>query len=270
VDVTFIILTWNSEKFIHKCLKTLIASLQATNLEFEVFVVDNGSKDNTVNLINEFYSQYPDSINPIFLEKNTGTTYSRNLALKQAKGKYICCLDSDMEVNPGVIQKLIKTLQSNQQIGLVVPKLVYPTGQLQKSTDIFPTVFNKIYRYFFLKRIEFNEHRKSRSLIQITEPFEVDYAISAMWVFKRELLDKIGLLDEKIFYAPEDVDYCLRIWKAGYKILYDPSVSCIHHCQEISRGFKFNQATINHIKGLLYYFKKHRYFFVNPKYALKQ
>ena len=269
MDITFVILTWNSDKFIQKCLETLFSSLQTTNLEFEIFIVDNGSKDNSINLINEFHLQYPSIIKPIFLEKNTGTTYSRNLALKRSTGKYVCCMDSDMEVSPNVIPKLIQTLEQNQHTGLVVPKLLYESGQLQKSTDAFPTVFNKLYRYFFLKLIESNEHKKSSVSHQIKEPFEVDYAISAMWVFRRELLDKIGFLDEKIFYAPEDVDYCLRIWKAGYKILYDPSISCIHHCQEISRGFKFNQATISHIKGLLYYFKKHRYFFISPKYAVK-
>lgn len=269
MDISFVILTWNSEQFIQKCLETLATSLQSTKLQFEVFIVDNGSKDNSVKLINELQRQSPNIITPIFLEKNTGTTFSRNLAFKKATGKYLCCLDSDMEVSSDVIPTLIQTLEDNKHAGLVVPKLLYPSGQLQKSTDAFPTIFNKIYRYFFLKLIESNEHKKSMATQQLNEAFEVDYAISAMWLFRRELIDKIGLLDEKIFYAPEDVDYCLRIWKAGYKIMYVPSISCIHHCQEISRGFKFNQATISHIKGLFYYFIKHRYFFISPKYVVK-
>ncbi len=270
MDISFVILTWNSDKFIQKCLETLIASIQTTKLKIEVFIVDNGSNDNSVNLINELQRNSPNIIKPIFLEKNTGTTFSRNLAFKKAKGKYVCCLDSDMEISSKVISTLIETLEQNKQAGLVVPKLLYPSGQLQKSTDAFPTIFNKVYRYFFLKLIESNEHKKEEDTPQqLNKPLEVHYAISAMWLFRRELLDKIGFLDEKIFYAPEDVDYCLRIWKSGYKILYVPYVSCIHHCQEISRGFKFNQATISHIKGLFYYFIKHRYFFISPKYVTK-
>jgi len=82
-----------------------------------------------------------------------------------------------------------------------------------------------------------------------------------MWILKREILEKIGLLDEKIFYSPEDVDYCLRVWKAGYTVLYNTNASCIHHAQEISRGLRINSTTVKHIIGLLYYFRKHKYCF---------
>ncbi|MCK4486712.1 MAG: hypothetical protein KAU38_08130 [Desulfobacterales bacterium] len=78
------------------------------------------------------------------------------------------------------------------------------------------------------------------------------------------MLQVIGLLDEKIFYAPEDVDYCLRTWRVGYKVLYDSRVSAIHHAREISRGIRINRATISHIKGLLYYFMKHKYMLRRP------
>ena len=91
----------------------------------------------------------------------------------------------------------------------------------------------------------------------------VDYAISAFWMFRRDVLEKVGLLDERIFYSPEDVDFCIRIWKAGYCIKYFPQVSVIHDAQEISRakGVKINIFTLSHLKGLLYLFLKHRYLF---------
>ena len=74
------------------------------------------------------------------------------------------------------------------------------------------------------------------------------------------------MLLEKIFYAPEDVDYCLRIWKNGLGILFVPAITVIHNAQEISRGFKLNKATIEHIKGLGYLFWKHRYFLKKPTF----
>jgi len=69
------------------------------------------------------------------------------------------------------------------------------------------------------------------------------------------------LLDERIFYSPEDVDYCIRIWRAGWQIHYMPSVSVVHDAQEISRpkGLGINKFTIRHAKGLAYLFVKHRY-----------
>ncbi|MCP4110211.1 MAG: glycosyltransferase family 2 protein [Desulfobacteraceae bacterium] len=261
MDISVVLLTWNSEKYISKCLDSLCSDLRETRFAYEIFIVDNGSKDRTTDIIHEFREAYPENIIPIYLEKNTGTTFSRNLALKKAKGKYVAVMDSDVEVFRGTFEQLITTLDEKEEVGLIAPRLLYPNGNLQKSTDVFPTVFTKVCRYFFLKYIE---QRDNKHNIE-ARPREVDYAISAVWILKREVVGKVGLLDEKIFYAPEDVDYCLRVWKAGYKILYKPDVSCIHHTQEISRGLKINAATIEHIRGLFYYFRKHNYLLRSPK-----
>jgi len=260
MNISFVLLTWNSERYIEKCLDSVFADVSNSRFSFEIFITDNGSKDKTVEILNSFRKKYPDRINLIFLKKNMGTTYSRNLALKKAKGDFIIIMDSDVEVFPGTVEKLINTLGKNGKAGLTCPKLLYPKGTLQKSTDNFPTIFTKIFRYFFLKKIEKRDNRNLRLELR-----EVDYAISAMWVLKREVLEKVGLLDENIFYAPEDVDYCMRIWKAGYRILYNPDVSCIHHTQEISRGLKINRSTIAHVRGLFYYFRKHNCLFKRPK-----
>ena len=261
MNISFIILTWNSEGYIGKCLTSLFADLYESRFSLEIFVVDNGSKDSTIPIIKSFETKYPDHIIPIYLKSNRGTTYPRNLALKRAKGDYIIIIDSDVEILKGTIEKLINTHKNDEQVGLVVPKLTYPNGKLQKSTDNFPTIFTKFFRYFFLKKMEDN-------LTDNPGLREVDYAISAVWALKREVLARVGLLDENIFYAPEDVDYCLRIWRAGYKILYNPEVVVIHDAQEISRKIKINKATLSHIKGLFYYFRKHKYLFTRPTRSL--
>jgi len=260
MDLSFVILTWNSEKQIKKCLRSIFDDLYGKGLMFEIFIVDNGSTDDTVQIVELVGQDYPEHISIILLEKNMGTTYSRNIALKRAKGRFIVTMDSDVEVHPGVIITLIEIIRQNDEIGIIAPRLEYADGRLQKSTDVFPTVFTKFYRYFFLKLTERKEHRAP----DIAEIIEVDYAISAMWVLRRELLETVGYLDEKIFYSPEDVDYCMRVWKAGWKIAYTPMVSCIHHAQEISRGIKINRATLHHIQGLLYYFFKHNCLIVRP------
>lgn len=261
-DITFVLLTWNSEKYIENCLNSIVKAFIESKLTYEVFVVDNGSTDNTVPVLKSFNNKYPEIIRLILLDQNKGTTYPRNLALKQSKGNYICIMDSDVEIISGVIEKLIKNLDQGTDVGLSVPKITYPDGKLQKSTDVFPTITRKFYRYLFLKKIETVEDSRETQ-ISLTE---VDYAISAIWLFNRKIISNVGLLDEKIFYAPEDVDYCIRIWKAGYKVVYDNSITVIHHTQEISRGFRINKAFINHVKGLSYYFIKHRYIFRAPSF----
>jgi GT2 family glycosyltransferase len=261
MDISYVLLTWNSGKYIGKCLDSIFDDLEGRNRSFEIFISDNGSSDDTVPIIRSFQERYPNCIHLTCLGKNTGTTYPRNLALKQAKGRYIVIMDSDVELGKGIAAGLINLLKSDSRIGLAVPKLFYPSGSLQKSTDAFPTVFRKLFRYFFLKAIEKREDR----LAGKTSPYPVDYAISALWMMKREVLETVGLLDENIFYSPEDVDYCLRVWQAGYRIVYHPQLSAVHHTQEISRGLRISAATLNHIKGLIYYFKKHRYFLRKPE-----
>ncbi len=265
MDISFVLLTWNSEKYISKCLNSLFADMNKTQFSYEIFIVDNGSKDSTIQIVKSFKDKYPKHIFPIYLERNTGTTYSRNLALKKVKGEFIIIMDSDVEVCKGTIGQLIKTLAENEEAGLVAPKLVYPNYALQKSTDVFPTIFTKILRYFFLKFIE----KKQKNVSKHEQLCEVDYAISALWMLRREILDTVGLFDENIFCAPEDVDYCLRVWQAGYKVVYMPHITCVHHAQEISRGFKINRATFEHIRGLIYYFQKHKYVFRRPKIAYR-
>lgn len=268
MELSVVILTWNSERYITKCLQSVIGEIAHGSDSAEIHIVDNGSTDATPDMLKELHAAHPSLIFPTFLDTNTGTTYPRNLALKKASGRYICIMDSDVELSSGTFQHLITVLQRDSQVGLVAPRLTYPNGTLQKSTDDFPTISRKIERYFFLKRMEIREYEyHAHAGRHAGQEQEVDYAISAMWLFRHDLLDRVGLLDENIFYAPEDVDYCLRIWKAGYKILYSPGISCIHHTQEISRGFKITRATLHHISGLLYYFRKHHCFFTRPRFG---
>ncbi len=260
MDISVAILSWNSLGHLEKCLPKLINSLDGTGFIYEIFIIDNGSVDGSVEYLEELQKELPEKVKPIYLTHNTGTTYSRNLAFKKAKGRYIAVLDSDVEVSEGVFESLTKKLVSIPDVGIIAPKLVYPSGRLQKSTDAFPTISRKIVRFFFLKWIEKLESNRKQENIQ-----EVDYAISAFWLFRREILQEVGFLDEAIFYAPEDVDYCLRIKKHGKKIVYDSTVTAVHHAQEISRGLKLNKATLEHVKGLLYYYKKHKHCFFQPK-----
>jgi GT2 family glycosyltransferase len=260
MNLSIVILTWNSSKHIDNCLSSIFNSIENNSGQFEIFVIDNGSTDNSRNIVENYQKKYPDIVKTIFLDSNAGTTYSRNLALKQVSGKYVAVIDSDVIVSPGIFERLIRKLSASEDIGLIAPKLIYGNGHYQKSTDFFPTLSSKAYRYFFLKNIE-----KAEGQVGQSEGF-VDYAISAFWLFRKSLLSDVGFLDEKIFYAPEDVDYCLRIWQEGYGVYYFPEVEAIHNAQEISRGFRINKGTFEHLKGLGYFFKKHKFFLKKPHF----
>ena len=255
--ISTVILSFNSARSLRRCLDDLIAALQPFDQPCEVVIVDNGSRDDSPAIIREYMRSHPSLVRAHFLEKNTGTTVSRNLALRSVTGRYIQVLDSDAYVNHAALSELMRVLAADARTGIAVPRLFYGSGSFQLSCDVFPTLFHKLRRFLFLRRMEAMEQH----LQAVTEPTRVDYAISACWLMRRDAFEKTGLLDERIFYSPEDVDYCLRMWEAGFRVTYVPSAEVIHDAQELSRGFRLTRFHFSHLKGLLYLLKKHRYFF---------
>jgi len=255
VRLSSVVLSWNSARHIETCLLSLLR--EAAGHNDEVWIVDNGSTDGTVAILQRLEREHPNNVTVIYLESNVGTTVSRNLALKQVRGDYVAVIDSDVVVPPGTIAPLIARVARDVSCGLVAPRLVYPSGHFQMSTDVFPTIFRKLNRLLMLRAME----RKLDSDRSALQTQRVDYAISAFWLLRRDVLEAVGLLDEQIFYSPEDVDYCLRVWKSGYTVLYDPAVHAVHCAQEISRRSPLSRAAFSHAAGLMYLFRKHGYAF---------
>jgi len=247
-------LSYNSKAYLADCISQLATALQSFPGS-EILVLDNGSTDGSTDVLRALQQDFRELLKVRFSSVNLGTTASRNWALRQASGDYILVLDSDAFISAQALLALVHVLEQEPACGIAVPRIVYPDGRLQLSTDTFPTLTRKATRFLALRRLE------EQATIELRHRQPVDYAISACWLMRRTLLESVGLLDEKIFYSPEDVDYCLRVWKAGYTILYEPGVSVVHDAQEISRGWRLNRFTFRHIAGLLYYFRKHRYAF---------
>ena len=257
LDLSFIILTWNSQKYIGRCLDSITNKCDGEGIAFEIIVIDNGSEDSTVSILKEYIYKRPDSLQLILLDSNKGTTYTRNLGLKKAAGEYICVLDSDTEFGEGKFSDIFDLWDNYPNTGIVAPRLLLGDGAVQNSVKKFPTFWHKIIKlpkallglkvkdYDFYDSFPFKEIR------------EVDSAIAACWFFSRDLMDIVGLLDEKIFYAPEDLDYCMSARKAGLKILYYPYLTLLHHTQWISHRKPFSRVSLRHFGGLLYYYRKH-------------
>lgn len=253
--ISAVILSFNSARYLERCLGTLIAALGRHDEPDEIFVVENGSADGSADILRRFEAAHPGLVHGIYNAENRGTTQSRNQALRRATGRYVLVLDSDAYVPAGTLEPLIARLEADPAIGLIAPRLTYDDGRPQMSTDSFPTLTRKLQRFVALKRME------AKAPAPGDGPVDVDYAISAFWLLPRAAVDKVGLLDEAIFYSPEDVDYCIRVWAAGYRIVYDPTVSAVHDAQELSRGGKLSGFLFRHVGGLFYLFRKHRYMF---------
>jgi len=259
IDISVVSLTWNSEKDIEKFLKSITKDLETSNFFYEIIIIDNGSNDNTLKIIKEIQA-INDNIVLIELGKNTGTTFSRNIGLKLAKGQYIYILDSDTEIPLGTSAKLIQAfteIQSNK-IGIICPQLIYPNGDFQESARRFPSFRSKLFRLLDLEKKR--KKVESYEMVLNKELTVVNYAISAAWFFKKELLEVVGYLDENIFYAPEDAEFCARVWSKGYEVWYYPKAIIIHDCKRVTKKKPLSKLGIEHIKGLIYFWKKHKKF----------
>lgn len=261
INLSVVIITWNAKNFLIKCLESIYE--KNPGFKFELIIIDNNSHDGTIEFIK---SEYPDSI-LIENSENKGVAPARNQGLKIAKGKYVLILDVDTELlTQDAFSKMFDYMEQHTQTGIIGAKLLFSNGDLQHSCRNFPGVMLKIISRFenfsFIRNSSLlNEHYMMNA--DHTKIMEVDYVIGAFQLLRSELIQKIGVYDENIFYGPEDIDYCLRSKRAGYKTIYFPEVELYHHYQRITKKF-FTKATFEHIKGLIYYFRKHAYF-TKPK-----
>ncbi|MEM3609755.1 MAG: glycosyltransferase family 2 protein [Candidatus Anstonellales archaeon] len=211
--VSIIILNYNGEKFIKRCLSSV---LDTTYPRLEIIVIDNGSTDNSYEII----KQYESKVKLIRIPYNIGYSAGNNLGIKVSKGDYIVLLNNDTIVNPSWISELVKVAESDQSIGILGCKVYYlgtkiiqhAGGKLNIYSDTLPHTgaFEK-------------DHG------QYNEIKDVDYVSGVAMMINRKIIEKIGLLDVDYFLYWEDVDYCYRAKKAGYRVVYVPTAIIYHY-----------------------------------------
>ncbi|MBI1961587.1 MAG: glycosyltransferase family 2 protein [Parcubacteria group bacterium] len=259
---------------------------QKQPLQFEIIVVDNASSDGTVEMLEENFDVIPaafsprenregiqesNAINPgsrvkrgmtiklIRNSKNLGFAAANNQGIGEARGKYILLLNPDTEFTENSLKKVFDRMESDPSIGVLGCKLLNPNGSLQPSVRRFPRVrdikviFFKLYKLFpsLLDRYLAKDFNYSREQ-------EVDQVMGAFFCIRRSVIDQIGLLDDKYFIWFEEVDFCRRAKAVGFKVVYWPGTSIIHHA-----GQSFGQAPS--VKKQWWFFRSAwRYFFRLP------
>lgn len=257
----FVILAWNSRSVLKACLDSVFA---LGGITADVVVVDNGSTDGTSEVLGEYSAPAGHRLHVITLPENRGTTRSRNLALKELLDRscdFICILDSDTVINGEAVRYLTEELCRHPEFGVLGPALVGRDGALQPSARPFPTLCEKLRSVVSWRRGQ----RTTSTAVAVGRgegaPYEADYLMSACWMVRTEVFDRIGGFDEKIYYAPEDAEFCLRVWRSGYRVGYCPGVSIVHEWQRLSRRSFFSRMNFEHVCGLAHLFAKYRYVF---------
>lgn len=280
----FIILTYNSAAYVENCFKSVLGLMC---LDPYIFVCDNGSEDGTVDIVKRYAQENESRVTAIFNSENQGTTRSRNNCMKafMASGKqfdYVCVLDSDTIVNDDAVRLLMETVTVNPE-ALAAPRMFNGKEEEQMSVKHFPSFRIKFFKaipikkyhdkgvqaekYDFFPALKLDREPSSDRRIDFTSvpPVALDksvyvgeYAISACWFMNAALVRRAGLLDEYYFYAPEDVDYCACIKELGGRIVLVSGASIYHLTQRISKKKFISKMNWLHIKGLIYFAKKHK------------
>ncbi|MBP2027132.1 GT2 family glycosyltransferase [Acetoanaerobium pronyense] len=258
IDISIIVVNYMTYE---KTINTIESIFRFTeNLSYEILLVDNGSKNNDRFLL-EKYSKGKNNIIFIPSKTNLGFGKGNNLALKKAKGEYICFLNSDTELTANSFYRGIKFLQDNSDVGAVGPRLIDIKGFLDNGCKRgFPTPKDSLYYFLKLDKITGNKAKYGKYKLSFLSEYEihdVDVISGAFFLTKKTILDKFGSFDENFFMYGEDIDLCYRLKKNGYRIMYNPKLGDVIHYKGES-GKKRRFKTLFHFyNAMVIFYKKH-------------
>ncbi|OHB72331.1 MAG: hypothetical protein A2W23_05450 [Planctomycetes bacterium RBG_16_43_13] len=251
MDVSIIIVTLNGGRMLLDCVDSVFASTKGATLE--VIVVDNGSTDNS---IDELAKRYPE-IKLIRNGGNLGFATAVNMGIDVSAGRYICLLNNDTKVKDGAFERLVKFLDSKPDCGIAAPQLLNDDNSKQNSYDNIPTIATALLNKSLLRFLFPHKYPSKR---QETEtPIEVETVIGACMMVKREVINKIGKLDEDYFIFLEETDWCLRARRAGWKIFFVPQAE-VYHLQGQTKRRHLARAKVEYTYSLLTFFYKNSSF----------
>lgn len=253
-ELSVIILSYNTKKLTIDCLRSIFS--QKTNIKFDVWLVDNNSQDQTVDLVKKLFPK----VNIIKNTQNLGFSKGNNLALKKNSSKYVLLLNSDTKIEDYTFDGLVN-FAKKEDFAVVSCKLVNTNGSFQHNAGELPYLFHVI---IWLSGIDdiFKKFKITLPSYHLTDEryFKNDKQVgwvsgTAMFI-SRDVFKKVGYLDENIFMYTEDVEFCLRAKIAGFKIGWTKDVQITHIGGASSKDPKLAQWR-GEFRGLLYLYKKY-------------
>ncbi len=252
--LSIIIVNYNVKYFLEQALQSVFQS--KTDFKFEVFVVDNHSVDGSIEMVSE---QFP-NVNLIASKENLGFSKGNNLAIKEAKGKYVLLLNPDTIVKEDTFQKVVDFMESKDEAGALGIKMMDGNGHfLPESKRGFPTPYVAFYKMsglskLFPKSKTFNRYHLG--FLDKDKINEVDVLSGAFMLLRKSVIDEVGSLDEDYFMYGEDIDLSYRIKKAGYKNYYFPETEIIHFKGESTKKGSYNYVKMFY-NAMIIFTKKH-------------
>ncbi len=242
--VSVVIVNFNGGEFTPACLKSIPAGV-------ETIVVDNGSKDGSPDAL---AAEFP-AVRILRNAANLGFARAVNQGVAAAAGRYVCLLNNDARLSPDTLSTLSGYMDAHPDVGITAPQLLHEDGRKQHSFDNFPSLATAFLNKSLLRRLSPGRY-PSKSQTH-SEPVEVESVIGACMMIRRDLIDRIGPLDEAYFLFLEETDWCLRARRAGSRVMFVPS-STVVHLQGKTRDKVRVRGRIEYTRSFFTYFRKNR------------
>ena len=253
VDVSIVIVNWNTRDLLLKCIESLKIKTQQTKIE--IIVSDNNSSDDSAEAVKK---HYPD-VTVLRNASNLGFAKANNVGIRFAKGKYICLVNSDIELVDDVVDKLYQYIETHNNIGAIGPQTVNADMSIRKNCREFPTLKNAFNEALFLDKIfpgiKFFRAR-SMNWYSHNETRQVEVLSGCFLMVRKKVIEKIGMLDDRFFIYGEDVDWCKRISLAGWERVFYTDTKAIHYAGSSSANAPV-RFLIERLKSSLQYWEKH-------------
>ena len=211
--VSVILVNWNGKKYLDACLESLRVVKYSP---YEIIVVDNASTDGSAAWVKATYAH----VRLVENKENKGFAGGHDAGLAVAKGKYILILNVDTIVEPSFLTPLINRLERDPGIAVVQPKVVLGTN---------PRLIDSVGSFFLPNGLLYHYGReKEEKLPEYNVPMDIFSAKGVCMALRREVIDRVGLFDPDFFAYFEETDFCMRVWLAGWHVVYEPTSRIMH------------------------------------------
>jgi N-acetylglucosaminyl-diphospho-decaprenol L-rhamnosyltransferase len=253
VRLSVIIVNYNSCDDLARCLASLRSHAPAC--EHAVVVVDNASREPG---LAEVRQRHPE-VRWVMNHENVGYARGVNRGLAEVEAEYALILNPDIEVLPGSLDALLALADQRPRAGIIGPQLLNPDRTVQASARRFYTFTTLLLRRTPLGRL-FPNARSVREHLMLDFDFlserAVDWVLGGAMLVRRRARERTGPLDERFFLYFEDVDWCYRMWQAGWEVLYTPAASLVHGHRRASAGGAFRRAFWLHMGSFISFYEK--------------
>ncbi|SHK24285.1 glycosyltransferase family 2 protein [Tepidibacter formicigenes] len=259
--LSIIIVNFKTYELTKQTINSIIQN--ENNISYEIILVDNASNDGSIEkLEKDFRKEINNNVIKIIKNKeNLGFSKANNIGIKISKGEYILTLNSDTVIVDDCLNKCLKYIKKDNNIGALGCKVLLPDGKLDKPCKRgFPTPQASLFYMLKLDKLFSNIKKFGQynlTYLDENEINEVDSLVGAFMIIPKKIINEVGMLDEDFFMYGEDIDWCYRIKKSGYKIIYYPGAKIIHYKGSSAKKKRFKT---------IYEFHRAMYLFYNKHY----